>query len=59
MPNRVAEHRRNGRPFDEAHYIATKVDERERLEAILIRQMHPSQKTAHRANGKDDVHADQ
>ena len=59
MPNRVGDHRKNGRPFDQAYYIATKANEREQLEQTLIKALHPSQNRAHRANGKDDAHADQ
>jgi hypothetical protein len=41
MPRRVADHRRNGRPFDNAFYIATTAREREELERVLIRSIKP------------------
>ena len=43
MPERVAEHRTNGRPFDQQFYIATTAREREALERVLIRAINPSQ----------------
>jgi hypothetical protein len=43
MPRRVADHRSNGRPFDRVFYIATKANEREMLEATLIRAINPTQ----------------
>jgi hypothetical protein len=49
MPNRVADHRCNGRPFDEVFYIATKANERERLEVTLIKAINPSQNRMHRS----------
>jgi hypothetical protein len=55
MPSRVAEHRTNGRPFDQAFYIATKANERERLEATLIRAMNPPQNKVHRTVGVASV----
>jgi hypothetical protein len=67
MPNRVAAHRTNGRPFDQVFYIATRANQRAVLERSLINAMHPSQNRAHRsvaveaANGKgrdDDQHHD-
>ena len=36
MPNRVTQHRQNGRPFDQAFYIATKANQREQLEATGV-----------------------
>jgi phage shock protein PspC (stress-responsive transcriptional regulator) len=49
MPRRIADHRGNGRPFDHVLYIATKANERERLEATLIRAINPSQNRQHRS----------
>jgi hypothetical protein len=43
MPQRVAAHRSNGRPFDQAFYIATKAKERDALERVLIRAINPPQ----------------
>jgi hypothetical protein len=43
LPNRVAEHRLNGRPFDQVFYIGAKDGERLALERILIRSMRPPQ----------------
>jgi hypothetical protein len=43
---RIADHRRNGRPFDRAYVIGTAEDEREALEAILIRSIQPAQNRA-------------
>jgi hypothetical protein len=43
MPRRVTGHRSNCRPFDEVFYIATKANQREALERILIKAIHPSQ----------------
>jgi hypothetical protein len=43
MPSRVADHRRNGRPFDKAFFIATREEERGPLEALLIRSIRPRQ----------------
>ena len=40
MPSRVAGHRSNGRPFDQVSYIATRANQREQLEATLIRAIH-------------------
>jgi hypothetical protein len=51
MPNRVAEHRTNGRPFDDVFYIATHSDQRLALERTLIRAINPPQNRAHRTNG--------
>jgi hypothetical protein len=48
MPKRVAEHRSNWRPFDQVFYIATKANEREALERVLIKAIDPSQNRAHR-----------
>jgi hypothetical protein len=67
MPERVAAHRNNGRPFDEAFYIATRADQRTKLEATLIRALHPTQNRAHHtvaaigvpAVDQDEAHADQ
>src|SRR5262249_55186972 len=36
MPQRVADHQKNGRPFDQAFFIATKANQREALEQVLI-----------------------
>lgn len=49
MPNRVAEHRSNGRPFDQVFYIGTLSDQRGALERTLIKAINPSQNKAHRA----------
>jgi hypothetical protein len=49
MPNRVADHRSNGRPFDQVFYIATRANERERLEVTLIKAIDPSQNRMHRS----------
>lgn len=59
MPNRVAQHRANGRPFDKVHFIATKANERGLLEQTLIRALHPSQNRAHRTrpDHQGDDHA--
>jgi hypothetical protein len=43
MPQRVADHRTNGRPFDKAFYIATTALEREALERVLIAAINPPQ----------------
>jgi hypothetical protein len=43
MPQRVAGHRSNGRPFERALYIATTAGEREALERILIHAIDPPQ----------------
>jgi hypothetical protein len=43
MPQRVAGHRSNGRPFDRALYITTTAGEREALERILIHAIDPPQ----------------
>jgi hypothetical protein len=51
MPERVAAHRSNGRPFDQAYYIATTANQRAGLERILIRAINPSGNRAHRTNG--------
>ena len=48
MPKRVAEHRSNGRPFDQAYYIATVANQRANLERILIRAINPPGNRAHR-----------
>jgi hypothetical protein len=48
MPSRVAEHRTNGRPFDQAFYVATTANQREILERILIRAIDPAQNTQYR-----------
>jgi len=52
MPKRVAEHRSNGRPFDQAYYIAPVANQRANLERILIRAINPPGNRAHRANGE-------
>ena len=49
MPNRVAEHRTNGRVFDQAYYIGTEANQRKQLEATLIKAINPSQNSVHRA----------
>jgi hypothetical protein len=49
MPKRVADHRGNGRPFDQVFYIATKANQREALERTLIRAVNPLQNKAHRS----------
>jgi hypothetical protein len=43
MAARVSSHRANGRPFDQAFFIATKEEEREPLERLLIRSFRPRQ----------------
>jgi hypothetical protein len=43
MPKRVVEHRKNGRPFDQAFFIGTREKERGPLEALLIRSIRPRQ----------------
>jgi hypothetical protein len=43
MPDRIAAHRGNGRPFDRAYFIATKLSERGKVERALIRALQPSQ----------------
>jgi hypothetical protein len=43
MLRRVADHRKNGRPFDKAFFIATREEERGPLEALLIRSIRPRQ----------------
>ena len=53
MPKRVAEHRSNGRLFDQAYYIATTANQRAGLERILIRAINPPGNRAHRTNGKE------
>jgi hypothetical protein len=64
MPRRVAGHRTNGRPFDQAYYIATTAGQRTQLEATLIRAINPPQNKVHRTgtNGHaldhDTGHAD-
>ena len=50
MPSRVAGHRSNGRPFDQVSYIATRANQREQLEATLIRAINPAQNKVHRAD---------
>jgi hypothetical protein len=49
MPNRVAGHRTNGRPFDQVFYIATMANQREALERTLIKAINPAQNRAHRS----------
>lgn len=49
MPERVAGHQANGRPFDQVFYIATKANQREMLERILIRAIDPLQNKVHRS----------
>jgi hypothetical protein len=51
MPKRVAEHRSNGRPFDQAYYIATMANQCAALERILIKGINPPSNRAHRVNG--------
>lgn len=53
MPNRVAAHRTNGRPFDQVFYIATKANQRKPLERALINALHPTQNKVHRATKTD------
>jgi hypothetical protein len=48
MPNRVRDHKTNGRPFDQVFYIATHAIQREALERTLIRAINPPQKSQHR-----------
>jgi hypothetical protein len=60
MPNRVADHRSNGRPFDQVFYIATRANQREALERTLIKAINPLQNRMHRsatieANGNSDA----
>jgi hypothetical protein len=43
MPERVAGHRTNGRPFDDVFYIGTRSDQRLALEQVLIRAIKPAQ----------------
>jgi hypothetical protein len=43
MPARVAAHRTNGRSFDRAYFIATKISERGTVERLLIKTFRPSQ----------------
>ena len=43
MPQRVGEHRSNGRPFDRVFYIATTAREREAFERVMIRAINPPQ----------------
>ena len=43
MPERVADHRANGRPFSHAFYIATRAHERKPLEDLLIQALRPLQ----------------
>jgi len=50
MPQRVADHRSNGRPFDEVFYIATTPEQRKGLEKTLIRTINPLQNTAFRTD---------
>jgi hypothetical protein len=58
MPKRVAEHRANGRPFDQAYYIATAANQRANLERVLIRAINPPGNRAHRVNGKCETGLD-
>jgi hypothetical protein len=53
MPERVAAHRSNGRPFDQVYYIATTANQRAGLERILIRAINPPGNRRHRTNGSD------
>ena len=50
MPKRVADHRGNGRPFDQVFYIATRANQREALERTLIRTINPPQNRMHRSD---------
>lgn len=43
MSQRVADHRKNGRPFDKAFYIAVSERERQELERVLIEAINPPQ----------------
>jgi hypothetical protein len=51
MPKRVDQHRGNGRPFDQAFYIATKANQREALERVLISAIDPPQNRIGRVKG--------
>jgi hypothetical protein len=53
MPKRVAERRSNGRPFDQAFYIATTAKQREALERTLIRAINPWQNHRHCSPGAE------
>jgi hypothetical protein len=53
MPVRVANHRANGRQFDQAFYIATTADQREALEQVLIKTVNPTENRMHRSNGTE------
>ena len=55
MPTRVATHRTNGRPFDQVFYIATKANERDALERVLIRAINPPQNRHGRVEVCDPV----
>lgn len=46
MPERVADHRKNGREFDQVFYIETKEGERRALETLLIQRMRPTKNRA-------------
>jgi hypothetical protein len=46
MPSRVATHRINGRPFDQAFYIGTRPEDRIALERALIDALKPPQNRA-------------
>lgn len=52
MPNRVAGHRSNGRPFDRVFFIATAATQREMLERILINAIDPPQNTQYRCRNR-------
>jgi predicted GIY-YIG superfamily endonuclease len=58
MPNRVARHRTNGRPFDQVFYIATTANQREALETTLIRAISPPQNKHSLINGHGEQKAD-
>jgi hypothetical protein len=55
MPQRVAEHRSNGRPFDDAFYIATTAKEREALERVRIAAINPPQNRIGRTSNDGGV----
>jgi hypothetical protein len=48
MPDRIAAHRTNGRPFDDVFYIGTRDNQRLALERALIRAIKPAQNRIHR-----------
>jgi hypothetical protein len=53
MPNRVAKHRSNGRPFDHAFYIATNASQRGRLDRTRSSSPEPAKEAqAAKTGGK-------